>query len=422
MELVEAYLARRALDYLVGFTSRRCSGASCRARNRRAACSPSRCGSSSSARWRSRRSAPRILVGARRSRHAARPELRGPARRHGRQEARPLRPPTEAEAGWPSRPSPPARCRSRGGGQARHAQPLAALHDLDAAAGGQPQVRLRRETDHEHGAAALRGRAHHLHADRRDRHGARGRDRAARDAIADRYGAELRPRQPRIYKNKAKNAQEAHECIRPTDMSGAGRAETVGGRPAQALRPDLEAHHRQPDGGRAAGTHHGHRRQPMARWSCARPVRWSCSTGSSRSTRKAATTCRGRRWTSACRRSPRATRWRRCAESRPRQAGRRRRQRHPVTTMAAFWASSISPSRRRATPRRRWSSGWRSSASAGPRPMPRSSTRSRRAATSARTRGRLIPRGQGAAGDGLPRQLFPPLPRIRLHRHAGGRA
>ena len=26
------------------------------------------------------------------------------------------------------------------------------------------------------------------------------------------------PDSPRIYKNKAKNAQEAHECIRPTDM------------------------------------------------------------------------------------------------------------------------------------------------------------------------------------------------------------
>lgn len=42
---------------------------------------------------------------------------------------------------------------------------------------------------------------------------------AARDAIADRYGAEYVPDQPRIYKNKAKNAQEAHECIRPTDMT-----------------------------------------------------------------------------------------------------------------------------------------------------------------------------------------------------------
>ena len=42
---------------------------------------------------------------------------------------------------------------------------------------------------------------------------------AARDVIADRYGPEYRPDAPRVYKNKAKNAQEAHECIRPTDMA-----------------------------------------------------------------------------------------------------------------------------------------------------------------------------------------------------------
>ena len=41
---------------------------------------------------------------------------------------------------------------------------------------------------------------------------------AARDAIKDRYGEEYLPNSPRMYKNKAKNAQEAHECIRPTDM------------------------------------------------------------------------------------------------------------------------------------------------------------------------------------------------------------
>ena len=41
----------------------------------------------------------------------------------------------------------------------------------------------------------------------------------ARAAIKDRYGAEFVPEKPRVYKNKAKNAQEAHECIRPTDMS-----------------------------------------------------------------------------------------------------------------------------------------------------------------------------------------------------------
>ncbi|MBY6151952.1 type I DNA topoisomerase [Vannielia litorea] len=42
---------------------------------------------------------------------------------------------------------------------------------------------------------------------------------AARDAIGARFGKEYVPGEPRIYKNKAKNAQEAHECIRPTDMS-----------------------------------------------------------------------------------------------------------------------------------------------------------------------------------------------------------
>ena len=42
---------------------------------------------------------------------------------------------------------------------------------------------------------------------------------AARDEIGSRYGKEYVPDSPRIYKNKAKNAQEAHECIRPTDMS-----------------------------------------------------------------------------------------------------------------------------------------------------------------------------------------------------------
>ncbi|MFV1600973.1 MULTISPECIES: type I DNA topoisomerase [unclassified Phaeobacter] len=40
----------------------------------------------------------------------------------------------------------------------------------------------------------------------------------ARAEIAKRYGAEYVPSSPRIYKNKAKNAQEAHECIRPTEM------------------------------------------------------------------------------------------------------------------------------------------------------------------------------------------------------------
>ncbi|WP_109463812.1 type I DNA topoisomerase [Albibacillus kandeliae] len=47
---------------------------------------------------------------------------------------------------------------------------------------------------------------------------------AARAAITDRYGKDYVPAAPRLYKNKAKNAQEAHECIRPTDMTSDAEA------------------------------------------------------------------------------------------------------------------------------------------------------------------------------------------------------
>src|SRR6476661_2633401 len=42
---------------------------------------------------------------------------------------------------------------------------------------------------------------------------------AARKAIADRYDSGYVPDRPRQYTSKAKNAQEAHEAIRPTDFS-----------------------------------------------------------------------------------------------------------------------------------------------------------------------------------------------------------
>ena len=42
---------------------------------------------------------------------------------------------------------------------------------------------------------------------------------AVRDAIKERFGARYLPKGPRRHKSKAKNAQEAHECIRPTRLS-----------------------------------------------------------------------------------------------------------------------------------------------------------------------------------------------------------
>lgn len=42
---------------------------------------------------------------------------------------------------------------------------------------------------------------------------------AIREQITKDFGADYVPKSPRLYKSKAKNAQEAHEAIRPTDMS-----------------------------------------------------------------------------------------------------------------------------------------------------------------------------------------------------------
>jgi DNA topoisomerase-1 len=55
---------------------------------------------------------------------------------------------------------------------------------------------------------------------------------AAKQLITRDYGGEYAPPSPRIYKNKVKNAQEAHEAIRPTDLFA--RPETV----AKALEAD----------------------------------------------------------------------------------------------------------------------------------------------------------------------------------------
>ena len=42
---------------------------------------------------------------------------------------------------------------------------------------------------------------------------------AARNVISDRYNGHYLPEKPRVYESKAKNAQEAHEAIRPTDFA-----------------------------------------------------------------------------------------------------------------------------------------------------------------------------------------------------------
>jgi len=90
---------------------------------------------------------------------------------------------------------------------------------------------------------------------------------AARDEIKARYGEDYVPRSPRMYKNKARNAQEAHECIRPTDMSlDAGklaRLEPSARSPAR-WRP------------RASSEPRWISPAAMSRCACAPPARWCC--------------------------------------------------------------------------------------------------------------------------------------------------
>ena len=150
--------------------------------------------------------------------------------------------------------------RHLGRGEAGHAEPLGPVHDLDAAAGGQPQVRDGRAPDDERGATALRGGLHHLHADRRHRHGPGSGDRCPRGhrgPVRQGIPARLAPDLQEQGQERAGGTR-----VHPADRDDAGPrcAEGHRRRPAQALRPDLEADARQPDGGRPAGAHHGRHR------------------------------------------------------------------------------------------------------------------------------------------------------------------
>ena len=156
------------------------------------------------------------------------------------------------------------------------------------------------------------------------------------------------PDKPRQYQTKAKNAQEAHEAIRPTDFdrtrAGIGdharlyeliwkRALASQMASARLERTTVELADGTGQNG-AARDRPGRALPRLSRALRGRPRRQ-----------------RGRGRRAACRACARAMR-------RPRRASR---------------PSSISPSRRRAIPKRAWSSGWRNSASAGRRPMPRPS-------------------------------------------------
>ena len=198
---------------------------------------------------------------------------------------------------------------------------------------------------------------------------------AARTQAREMYGAEYVPDAPRHYEKKVKNAQEAHEAIRPAgdrfrtpaQVSGELRGEdfalydliwkrTISSQMADARGSTASVRLGATLEQGAAGRHAS---------SCRRAARSSPSAGSSRPTRRAATSAR-----------PRA------AGTRPRRsAACRGSVSAPPCAPCAPRPTATRPRRRRATPRRPWSRRWRSAASAGPRPTPRRSAPSRTAAT-----------------------------------------
>ncbi len=112
-----------------------------------------------------------------------------------------------------------------GRSQARAAQPLPAVHDLDPAAGGEPQVRLRARAHHAARAAALRGHRHrrrdrgphHLYADRRRRHRAGGDHVGApRHREATTASNTCRPRRASTFRSRRTRRRPTRRSARPT--------------------------------------------------------------------------------------------------------------------------------------------------------------------------------------------------------------
>ena len=140
-----------------------------------------------------------------------------------------------------------------GRGEAVHAQAGRSVHDLDAAAGGEPQAAPLLAADDAHGPAPLRERLHHLHAHRLDDAVGVGAGRGTRPgarALRSRLGSGCAPPLRAQGEERAGGPRGDPPGGRqvPHARSGAPRAFERG---VQPLRPDLEAHRRLADGGRA---------------------------------------------------------------------------------------------------------------------------------------------------------------------------
>ena len=206
---------------------------------------------------------------------------RGQGRRFARQEGRP---PERGGRRRAARGTPEPRRLPRGQGRAEGAQALAgaAVHHLDASAGGRPQAGVRRSQDHDARPAPVRGhqpsrrgfgRAHHLHANRLGEHRRHRAPRDRRDGEDRLRPASTAGRAAPVQDEVAQRAGGARGD--PPHLGAADARPDVGrpgSRPAPAVPPDLAAHRRHADGGGALQP--GGRGRRGARWRCSvRPAR-----------------------------------------------------------------------------------------------------------------------------------------------------
>ncbi len=220
------------------------------------------------------------------------------------------------------------------------------------------------------------------------------RCREIRDVISASYGAPVHALRPRVQDQGQERAGSPRGD--PPDRSTPHprqRAPQSRPRPGPPLRADLEAHRRQPDGIRRARADHRRHRGQGPRRQGLHAARHRLG----RHLRRLPQGLRGRPRRAPAHHRQGQGRSRRRRRSGPSSAAARRRRCPDATRRSP--PTSTSRSRRRATPRRRSSSAWRSSASADRPPTPRRSPSSSTATTSGSTRSASIPRTRAASSS-----------------------
>ena len=159
------------------------------------------------------------------------------------------------------------------GDQALHPPPGGPVHHLDTATGGGPQAAVHLPHHHARGAAAVRERLHHLHANGLGGAVRPGRQRgsgAGQGALRGRVRARLQARVRLQVQERPGGPRGRAPRRGPLPHAVAGALSAVRGR-VQALRADLEAHCGLADGGRQGQHCHrapgcrGHRRRGRPR-------------------------------------------------------------------------------------------------------------------------------------------------------------